>query len=218
MFSTVSDILRSSGSLIWILLFWIFVAIVVALLFLLRPVFHSVNRFNIKNVRKLFLVTVPKDTGENQQTATENRLDQIREKIAVAESLFASIGGLKAERGFLSWLRGRTDHMSFEIAVQKKVISFYIAVPPRMMQYVQEQIHAQYPDANIEEADVYNIFPRKGTIFSAYLKLTKTHAYPIKTYKKMESDPLSAITNPLSQFEEGDGAVIQFTIRSSHKK
>ncbi|MEK7102480.1 MAG: type IV secretion system DNA-binding domain-containing protein, partial [Patescibacteria group bacterium] len=161
---------------------------------------------------------VPQAGGGDQQANTEQRIDQIREKIAVCESFFAAVGGLKDQRGLLAWLRGRTDHLSFEIVVQKKIISFYVAVSPAMAPYIQEQIHAQYPDAEIEEVDEYNIFPRQGVALGAYLKLAQPHGYPIKTYKKMDSDPLSAITNPLSQVEETDSAAIQFTIRSAHKK
>lgn len=161
---------------------------------------------------------VPQESGDQQQAGAEQRIDQIREKIAVMESMFSAIGGLKAQRGLMTWLRGRTDHVSFEIVVQKKIISFYVAVPVGMIPYITEQIHAQYPDAQIEEVESYNIFPRTGVALGAHLKLAKQHGYPIKTYKKMESDPMSAITNPLSQIEETDSAAIQFTVRSAHKK
>lgn len=204
--------------LLSIVIFGAFVALAVALLFLLRPFFHQANRYHPQNIRKFLLVMVPQESGNQQQAGAEQRIDQIREKIAVGESLFAAIGGLKAQRGLMGWLRGRTDHLSFEIVVQKKVISFYVAVPSAMAPYITEQIHAQYPDAHVEEVPAYNIFPRTGVALGANLKLAKQFAYPIKTYKKMESDPLSAITNPLSQVEEADSAAIQFVIRSAHKK
>ena len=214
----ISSIVLNNPTLLWSLLFWAMVALGVALLFLLRPFFIAGNRFSKANMRRLLVVLLPRDQATEQQAGAQERVDQIREKIGAAEALFASIGGLTEQRGLGAWLRGRTDHISFEITVQKKIISFYIAAPVSMTQYITEQIHAQYPDAQIEETDGYNLFLRKGTIVAAHLKLTKPNAYPIKTYKKAETDPLSAITNPLSQLEEGDCAVIQLTIRSAHGK
>jgi len=212
-----SNMLATNAGLLWLLLFIVFASIGVGLLFILRPIFHTAHRFDVKNVRKLLLVTIPKEQSSTQ-SGGDDRIDAIREQISVAESLFSAIGGLKAQKGLLPWLRGRTDHFAFEIVVQKGIISFYVAVPPKMHNYIEEQLHAQYPDAHIESVNSYNIFSSKCTIFGSYLKLGKSDAFPIKTYKKMESDPLSAITNPLAKVEKEDGAAIQFIVRSAPKK
>ena len=209
-------LLTSSGFL-WLLLLVGVISIAVSFVFILRPIFHSAHRFDKKNIRRLLLVTVPRVQSDTP-AGSENNINTIREQIALGETMFAAIGGLKAQRGLMGWLRGRTDHLTFEIAAQKDVIKFYVGVPPKMESFVSEQIHAQYPDAHLEHVHGYNIFPRKGTILGSYLKMAKSHAFPLKTFKTMDSDPLEAITNPLAKLQEGDGAAIQFVIRSSHKR
>ncbi len=37
--------------------------------------------------------------------------------------------------------------------------------------------------------------------------------FPIRTYKKLDSDPLNAITNVLSKVQPGEGAAIQILLR-----
>ncbi len=208
-------ILTSSGFL-WLLLLFGVAAIGVSLVFILRPMFHNAHRFDKKNVRKVLQVTVPRVQSDNPQS--DDNINTIKEQIALAESMFSALGGLKAQKGILSWLHGRTDHITFEIVAQKDYIKFYVGVPQKLESYIGEQIHAQYPDAHLEAIAGYNIFPRKGTILGAYLSMVKSHAFPLKTFKTMDSDPLEALTNPLAKMEEGDGAAIQFVIRSSNKR
>ena len=145
-------------------------------------------------------------------------IDQVRESISVAESFFASIGGLRAERGFKQWFYGRTDEISFEIVVHNKLIWFYIGVPLSLQEHVEQQLSSVYPDAFVEEVEDYNIFSPTGTILSSYLVFKRPNAFPIKTYMKLESDPLNALTNALSKVPEGEGAAIQFVVRSARKQ
>jgi hypothetical protein len=59
---------------------------------------------------------------------------------------------------------------------------------------------------------MYNIFPKGNFQAATELTLQKKYMYPLRTYKDMESDPLSAITNSLSKLEENEGAAIQLVI------
>jgi hypothetical protein len=43
--------------------------------------------------------------------------------------------------------------------------------------------------------------------------LAKPYFYPIKTYQKLESDPINNITNSISKLEEDESAVIQILLR-----
>ncbi|PIP75287.1 hypothetical protein COW86_04645, partial [Candidatus Kuenenbacteria bacterium CG22_combo_CG10-13_8_21_14_all_39_9] len=76
----------------------------------------------------IFSVSLPKEIHieDSKKEATK---DQIVEDISAAEELFASIGGLSAQSGFLSWLFGRSDQLSFEIVAREGKIFFYIATP-----------------------------------------------------------------------------------------
>ena len=72
-------------------------------------------------------VRVPKEKpGDVRQDFS---VQLMQEEIARAETIFASIGGLQAERGFKAWFLGRNDHFSFEIVAQNRKIFFYIVTP-----------------------------------------------------------------------------------------
>lgn len=160
------------------------------------------------------MVTVPKFKSETESRADDKTSD-VKEDIAIAETFFSAIGGLKAQKGFKSWLFGRTDEMALEIVAYEKVITFYITVPQYMQNFVEQQLQAQYSAAAVEPVKDYNIFSPTGTIVGGYLVLKRENALPIKTYIEMEGDPLNAITNALSKVPEGDGVAVQYLVRSA---
>lgn len=165
---------------------------------------------------KLLLITVPKEKPD-EKTGTNITLQQTQEKIGVMETFFSTIAGMKAESGFKSWLFGRQDVFSLEIVSQEGKISFYIAMPEKYRQYVEEQIHAQFSNAYVEEVFDYNLFKPQSIVAGKMLELGREYFFPIKTYKKFETDPLNSITNVLSKVSEHDGAAIQIVIRSAHR-
>ncbi|OGL79772.1 hypothetical protein A3J43_03485 [Candidatus Uhrbacteria bacterium RIFCSPHIGHO2_12_FULL_54_23] len=167
--------------------------------------------------KKILLVSIPKEVyqGEEKQQETS---DTIKQKLAVAESLWNSIGGLRVEHTVRHWFMGREDHIALEVVAHKGKISFYVAVPQYLVRYLEQQIHAQYPDAAVEEVEDYNIFSPHGALAAAYVRQTREYIFPIKTYRKVDGDPFVAILNSLSKLSPEDGAAIQMIIRSSHKR
>ncbi len=191
-----------NGQLIFFLLLFVFVAIVFIVLFVMLK-----NRRKVKNSGKTILqITLPREVSDQNQDKKEN-LQNIQEKIGVMEAIYSNISGLKGMKNFSN------GNLSFEIVVKKGVISFYIATPKKLEQFIIQQIQAQYPDAHIERRDDYNIFSPQGYIDGVSLKLAKNSLFPIKTYKDLQSDPLSALINTLSKIENDDGAVIQIITR-----
>ncbi len=189
--------------------------VLIGLLFLVRAILHTKGHENKAFHKIILLVRVPKEKKSEgtQGQSQEQNINQTREYIAIAETMFSSIAGLKGDKGFSKWLHGRNDHISFEIVVKDGVISFYVAIPDRWKEFVEQQIHAQYPHADITQETDYNIFKPTSHIVGAYLHLKNRSAFPLKTYKKMDSDPLVAILNPLSKMSANDGALIQFIVR-----
>lgn len=168
--------------------------------------------------KKVLLVSVPKESlqQENDKAASDSQ-SSIKESIAVAELLFAAIGGLKPAKGFQTWLWGREDHVSFEIVAHNRQISFYVAAPDYLKTFIEQQIQAQFPAAQIEEVDDYNMFSPTGFALGAQLTYERESYFPIKTYTEMENDPLNALLAPLAQLPAQDGAAIQFLVRPVHK-
>ncbi|EKD47438.1 MAG: hypothetical protein ACD_66C00061G0001 [uncultured bacterium] len=160
------------------------------------------------------MVTVPRFKSEAEAKADERSAD-VKEDIAIAETFFSAIGGLKHQKGIKAWFFGRTDEIAFEMVAYEKLITFYITVPKYMHQYLEQQLNAQYSSAAIEPVKDYNIFSPKGTIVGGYLTFKRESALPIKTYADIEGDPLNSITNALSKVPEGDGVAIQYVVRSA---
>ncbi|HVX24388.1 MAG TPA: type IV secretion system DNA-binding domain-containing protein [Candidatus Saccharimonadales bacterium] len=145
-------------------------------------------------------------------------------KELAAEQMFASLHGLltmPSQNRFKTPLRER---LSFEIAVLKKRIGFYIWVPEYLKNFVEEQIYAQYPTVQISEVQDYSMKPDAAhpTTLVTEMKLVANDALPIKTFQSFEVDPLAAITAALAKFEDNEEAWIQLVLRPApanwHKK
>ncbi|MFA6194404.1 MAG: DUF87 domain-containing protein [Patescibacteria group bacterium] len=162
---------------------------------------------------QVFIVRLPKEKPSDDKK--EANVNQMKEEIAKGETIFSAIGGLKAQSGFSHWLTGRNDQFSFEIVASHNRISFYIAAPKESARYLEQQIHAHYPQAVIEELEDYNSFSLKGAIAAGYLRTTKNFVFPIKTYQKMEVDPLNSLINILSKLDKDESLAIQYTVRSA---
>jgi hypothetical protein len=197
------------ASLLWILaaLFFLFAA-----RYFIRRILKKTKYFD----HAVYLVRLPKEKpGEKQE---EKTVQKLREEIAIGDTVFASIGGLRAQRGFLAWLLGRTDHFSFEIVANHKIISFYVVAPRNMARYLEQQIQAYYPEAVMEEVEDYNIFSPQSQAASSYLKTKREFIFPIKTYNKMEVDPLNSLVNEMSKLDYNEGIAIQYVVRSAKGK
>jgi len=204
-----------SSPLAGVILFWLFIlfivigAVAIALARLRRR-----HQAKVAARLKIFTILLPKEAAEKKGEQDRSKtLAEIQEDIAVMENLFSAIGGLKPESNLHSLIYGRHDIFSFEIVVKNGLIYFYIAIPPEYCDYIIEQLHAQFPLAQVSETADYNIFSPAGYIKAGYVKFVRQSIFPIKTYKKLESDPLNSLTNVLSKISKEDGAAIQVIMR-----
>ena len=208
----------------YFILIGFFLTITLFILFkILRISLHSYYKQQRTFDRVVLQILVPKERkseGQGGQVGQEDRLEQIKEEIGITEGFISALAGLKAQKGISNWLTGRDDYFSFEIVTKNGLIYFYIDTTRRMQSFLTQQIHAQFPSAQIDETTDYNIFTESGTTVGAYLKQKRNKILPIKTYKELDSDPLSNILNALSQIavEKNGSAAIQYIIRSAPKK
>jgi hypothetical protein len=143
-----------------------------------------------------------------------------KEEIAVMEHLLYTLSDIHIKKGLWHNIFYGKPQIVFEIAVPSDgdQISFYVSVPCKIRELVEKQIHSFYPSAHIEQVNDYTIFRPKNFTAGSYLKLKKNFSFPIRTYQRLESDPLASITNALSKMEnEQEGAAIQYIIRRSSK-
>jgi hypothetical protein len=196
----------------WLPIFAVALLALVALVLLLRLIRFILSRRNYFP-HQVFLVRLPKERPADKEK--EETAQQLKEEIAKGETIFSAIGGLKAQSGLNAWFTARHDQFSFEIVASQNRISFYVVTPPAGARYLEQQIHAHYPDAVIEEVEDYNSFSLHGSIAAAYLKTAKSFIFPLKTYQKMEVDPLNSVINILSKLDKQESLVLQYTVRSA---
>ena len=179
-------------------------------LWLLRKIL--IIRENYKRTLSLcFLkVTMPKkdsDLDEKKETTKD-----FKEMVWLMEQLFASLKSMytiNKWRKFFLW----QDTISFEYIIHEHEIYFYIVVPKNYIYLIEKQVNGFYPDAVVEQVMEPNIFAWKKYYDGAYLYTKKDFAYPIKTYQKLESDPINNITNAFSKLEEDEAAALQVLLK-----
>ncbi len=196
-----------------ILPYLIALVITAAVIFLILRIIKTILSSRRYLRHQVFSIRIPKDKPQDEDGG--NSAQALKEEIAKGETIFAAIGGLRAERGVRAWFRGRSDHVSFEIMANAKQIAFYVACAHKDIRYLEQQIHAHYPAAVIEEVEDYNSFGIKGQAVAAWLKTTKSFIFPLKTYNKMEVDPMNSLINVISKLEKGESLVIQYVVRSA---
>jgi len=127
-----------------------------------------------------------------------------------AENLFASLHGLLRDEAHLQ------EHFSFEVISDKAGgLRFYVVVPNSIVKFVEGQIYAQYPEAQIKVVDDYaqNLNLEESSYEVATLSLKEEDYFPIKSYKDLEIDPLTSITSVLSGIENDETVMLQYLVR-----
>jgi TraM recognition site of TraD and TraG len=198
---------------IWLFAILLFFILVVAAIFLIRLFVRQSAVNNSYFEHQVFLVKLPKEKPKDNEVGFN--VQQMKEEIAKGETIFASIGGMRAEKGFKAWLYGRQDHFSFEVVASQNKIAFYVATPKESARYIEQQIHAHYPEASIEEIEDYNSFSPDTQVAAGYLRTKKAFFFPIKTYQKMEVDPMNSIINVMSKLSKDESISIQYVVRSA---
>lgn len=126
-----------------------------------------------------------------------------------AEQMFASLHGI-----FQPALEFQ-EHLSFEIVAKSHSIFFFVQCPVHLLDFVEGQIYAQYPNVEIKPVDDYTreVDLGKDHMVGAELETTKQDVYPIKTFQNFTVDPLAGITAPLSKIQDDEQVWIQMLIR-----
>ncbi|MGB9680828.1 MAG: hypothetical protein ACPLYC_01325, partial [Minisyncoccia bacterium] len=160
------------------------------------------KRWVEKKEYNLLQITVPK---ENEKSPL------------AAEMMFAALHGIyrrPSERLVKGYIQ---EHISFEIVSFNNKIKFYVWVPSDLQDFVEGQIYAQYPNAEIRQVPDYTdgkFLQEQKKIITTELILNKLDFYPIKTFPNFEVDTLAGITATLFKLEEkGEQAWIQILIR-----
>lgn len=191
------------------------VAIVSGALWVARSFFRFRAEINYSMNMDLEIIRVSKVEERNPSAQSREGGEGWKEEIGSMEQLLVTLSSLKINKSFLSSMFYSPPYVSLEIAnpSDSEEIFFYVAVPKKFRESIEKQIHSYFPNASIEKASEYTIFSPRSYTSTAVLKLKNKYALPIKTYEKMDVDPLNEITNTLSKFKtEEEGASMQLVL------
>ena len=152
----------------------------------------------------------------------------------IAENIFAALHSayISSKTWKQRFFKGEVQPwFSFEIVGNGGEIGFYVRTPEGLKNFVEAQIFAQYPDAEVSEVDDYiNLLPEhlpndEYDMWGTELIFTKPDAFPLKTYPFFEeesgkdefkrTDPLSPLAEAMSSLESGEHIWVQLLIRAT---
>lgn len=193
------------------------VAAVLYLLFLYTRL--QILRYNNlkRSMNMVFLkVQMPKkESKEEMDQDQSSGAKDFKEAISIGAQLYDSVHSIYSGK----WQNDYTgeDFISLEYVVQEDQIYFYVVVPSELSSLIEKQITGFYPDAMVEQTVEYNIFKPNSITAAKALTLGKHYMYPIKSYQRLNSDPINNLTNALSKLNFDDGAVVQIMIKPVDK-
>lgn len=122
-----------------------------------------------------------------------------------AEHMFASLHGILKSKKELKEHKEFQEHIGFEIVSIGNKIQFYIWTPTHIATFIEGQVYAQYPEAQIKQIDpnedyIHQI-PEHYHRQVIEIGLTENETLPIKTFPNFEVDPLAAITATLTKLD-----------------
>ncbi|MGI6484549.1 MAG: type IV secretory system conjugative DNA transfer family protein [Candidatus Dojkabacteria bacterium] len=127
-----------------------------------------------------------------------------------AEQMFASIHGI------LGGNKRGEDVISFEIiSTDADGIRFFVVAPQHLCRFIEGQIYAQYPNADIEYVQDYTKEQSDQEVFvtAGEIEMEKDSIFPIKTFRSFEVDPLAAITGAMSELNKHEKVWLQVIVR-----
>lgn len=156
--------------------------------------------------------------AEQRYTLLKVSVPKENDKAPVAaEQMFAALHGIHRDSKGRFFEGSVQEHLGLEIVGGEGRINFYVYAPEQQKSFVEGQIYAQYPKAEISvEADYASAkeIPSGTHVAGTELKLTKPDVYPIKTFLNFEDvDPLSGITAVMSDLQPDEHVWIQVLAR-----
>jgi len=123
---------------------------------------------------------------------------------------------------------------SLEIVSIDGQVHFYIRTPSRLKEFIETQMYAQYPQAQVKVVEDYTfgvdeITPKSAwNLWGCEFKLLKHEAYPIKTYidfgldkdpkEEFKVDPISPVIELFGSLQKGEQMWLQIVVTPSKKK
>ncbi len=152
----------------------------------------------------LFEIILPKEDGDKNK--------DLKQMMGFMEQWYTSMQALASDA-----LNKEKNYYSLELAVSNNTtaISFYCAVHKDYKNIFEKVVQGVFPKAKVIECkDDYNIFGPRSIAETSFVTLATIPALPIKTYKKLEADPMALIVSSFTKIKkEGEGLALQILVR-----
>ncbi len=212
-FSQALAIARSIA-VVWGAVWWIAVPVIAAIIFWEFWMLYIHIRWLKKINWKTLEIQVPKNILK-----TPKAMEQV---FSAAHAMHKA-----RHRFFEKYWEGELDYfMSFELVGRAGESHFYLRVPEQYRPMMESAIYAQYPEAEIVEADNYvaqmpNILPNNDfDIFGGEWILGNKNCYPIRTYPMFEEaveeqriDTVAFIMEAMAKLKDNEQMWIQLIVR-----
>lgn len=169
------------------------------------------EKSNFKRSKDLVFLNVVMPKQDSELDERKSTLRDFRDSINRMDQLLASLKSVYS-KDIVNKILGQ-DVFSFEYVLKDWEINFYVVIPSKYFKLFEKQINGFYSDAIIEETEEVNIFEGKKYVEGTYLYLAREYFYPIKTYQKLEVDPIENITNAFSKLWEDQSWAIQIMLK-----
>lgn len=120
-----------------------------------------------------------------------------------AEAVFAGLAEL---------FRHQPTTVALEIVVRVGFLYFFVVCENQVVDLVRGQLFSQYPTLEIESVDDYTKSFSPSTVI-ATLRMERPDAYPIKTYKELESDFLASLSGMATSVAAHELVTMQLIIQ-----
>ena len=190
--------------------YWLlFLLIILLIINIIIKILKQKQNLNRTLDMSFLRITMPKkdsDLDEKHETTKD-----FKEMISLMEQLLSSLKSIYSSK-LKKKILGQ-DYLSLEYIAHENDIYFYVVTPKEYKDLIEKQINWFYPDAIIEETPEINIFKWKKYYDWTYINPVKQYFFPIKTYQKLESDPINNITNAFSKLEDDESAAVQIMLK-----
>jgi hypothetical protein len=147
---------------------------------------------------------------EVQLSRNEETPQDVNASALSAENMYAALHGLlKDDPRF-------QERVSFEMSASgDRGIRFYVVTPTNILKFVESQIYAQYPKADINVVTDYthHVNPKHSKFEVASVTFKSADFMPIKSFRDLELDTISSVTSSVSSLSKGEEVWFQVLIR-----
>jgi len=174
-----------------------------------------------------------KATKEIKWVLLEVKIPRNIEKTPQAmEQIFAGLHTIARIKFLDKYWKGKVQEwFSFEIAGIDGMVYFFVRTPEKFRNYIEAQIHAQYPTVEILEvldyaAPLIGKVPSKTyDLGGGEFILDKADYYPIKTYPAFEQrvkerrlDPIASFLETMSKLKPEENIFVQYMIKPTGER